>query len=216
MTVDIESLLRDLTDTERRIVEFFLKNGGSARDIAEALNVSERTVYKALYKYRKIAREKGLDPSAFYLRGTLQLPSPSPNNPPPLPSEAIENLKKELLKELSEVLERSIRESILSVFEEISAASSLRYNQVPTVKPSQSIIEDSETLLFRRLTENLERLNYNIERLTLRLETLPSDMITSKMVSVHQRSEDNSASRNTLPSFVQDNPWIEVLQKKKL
>ena len=57
-----------LTVTERRIVEYFAKHGGSAREIADALGVSERTVYKALYRYRRIARSLGVDASGFYFR----------------------------------------------------------------------------------------------------------------------------------------------------
>ncbi len=63
-----EEVLRRLTPTERRVVEYFVSNGGSAREIAGALGISERTVYKALYRYRRIAESMGYDASEFYFR----------------------------------------------------------------------------------------------------------------------------------------------------
>ncbi len=221
MTVEIEKILSGLTDTERRIVEYFLRNGGSAKDIASALNVSERTVYKALYKYRKLARENGIDPSAFYLRGTLQ--------PAPLPSAresvvtpgyeqryVIDRIKKEILEEITEVLERSVREAVLSAFEELLIASEPRLKPVTAPKYT-AILENSgySVTLLEKLVENLERLNHNFESLSKKLELIQRANTTytgSQQPTVLEKSP--SPLDDAMPSFVKDNPWIEVLQRK--
>jgi len=70
-----EDVLRRLTPTERRVVEYFASNGGSAREIAGALGISERTVYKALYRYRRIAESLGYDASEFYFRRKGSMPA---------------------------------------------------------------------------------------------------------------------------------------------
>ncbi len=71
-------VMKHLTLTERRVVEYFAEHGGSAKEIAEALNISERTVYKALYKYRRVASKLGLDASNFsFRRRVASVPSPS-------------------------------------------------------------------------------------------------------------------------------------------
>ncbi|AKG38920.1 MAG: helix-turn-helix transcriptional regulator [Infirmifilum sp.] len=215
MTFDLEVIMGDLTDTERKIVEFFIKQGGTAREIASSLNVSERTVYKALYKYRKIAREKGIDPSAFYLRGTIQVPARSSNSSPVIQPDHIELLKKELLKELAEILEKSVHEAVLSAFEELSLASSATLRRSSPMRTPQLNSEEPDITIYRRLAENLERLNYNIEKLSIKLENLNGGQLTQKISYLQYSTGDNNHGNNEmLPSFVQNNPWIEVLQKK--
>ncbi|MEZ0345495.1 MAG: sigma factor-like helix-turn-helix DNA-binding protein [Infirmifilum sp.] len=216
MTQDIEAIMRELTDTERRIVEFFLRQGGSAREIASALNVSERTVYKALYKYRKLARENGLDPSAFYLRGTLQLQTAPPPERAPIQPDVMESLKKDILREVTEILEKSVHEAVLSAFEELFAASNLRYRPLPTPPPYKNPLENVDHVVITRLVENLERLNYNFETLARKLDHLQSfDTAQRTGHSQVQVGDNGYSGENVLPSFVQNNPWIEVLQKRK-
>ncbi|QOJ79659.1 helix-turn-helix domain-containing protein [Infirmifilum lucidum] len=221
MTVEFEKILSELTDTERRIVEYFLRNGGSAKDIASALNVSERTVYKALYKYRKLARENGIDPSAFYLRGTLQPASLPPIREPVVAPDhtrrdLIDRIKKEVLKEITEVLERSVREAVLSAFEELFIAS--EPNLKPVTAPKYTAVfanSGPSVALFERLVENLERLNYNFESLSKKLELI--QRVNTSYASPQEpaiRDKSPSPLDNALPSFVKDNPWIEVLQRK--
>ncbi|MCD6369656.1 MAG: sigma-70 region 4 domain-containing protein [Thermoproteales archaeon] len=54
---DEEKLLARLTETERKAVKEYL-NGLKPKEIASKLGISVRTVYKALWKYRKISGEK--------------------------------------------------------------------------------------------------------------------------------------------------------------
>lgn len=228
-------MLDELTDTERRIVEYFLNKstGGrdiTARDIASALNVSERTVYKALYKYRKLAREHGLDPSVFYLRGTPQFALPrevprleSPNahrldtlhETRAVELELLEKMKREIVSELTLVLEKLVRDAVVSAIEDsLLLAGSRRGVNTLNLGLPQSI-SGSDTVLVKKLVENLEKLNYNIEHLSRKLERAhgPGDRGASHYISVG--ANDAVEGDSALPSFVRNNPWIEVLQKKR-
>jgi len=219
MTVNVEKILSELTDTERRVVEYFLRHGGSAKDIASALDVSERTVYKALYKYRKLAREHGLDPSAFYLRGALQQPSVQTRETQVAESaisqDIVDRIKKELLEEITEALEKSVREAVLSAFEEILVASETRIRAPPSVQRLPVTENVTDSPLLRRLIDSLERLNQNFESFSKKIELLHYSPALRNNINrpVFHEAEDPSPS-GELPSFIKDNPWIEVLQRK--
>lgn len=59
-----------LTRTESLIVAAYMSRDPppKAKELASQLGVSVRTVYKALYKYRKLCRELGIKPPAAYKR----------------------------------------------------------------------------------------------------------------------------------------------------
>ena len=63
-----------LTSTEKKIVRDYILKGGTPKDVASRLNVSVRTVYKALYKLRKGLKERGFSPDDFYIsRGKTRI-----------------------------------------------------------------------------------------------------------------------------------------------
>uniref|UniRef100_A0A7J3X7W7 RNA polymerase sigma factor 70 region 4 type 2 domain-containing protein n=1 Tax=Thermofilum pendens TaxID=2269 RepID=A0A7J3X7W7_THEPE len=207
-----EELLSDLTDTERRIVEAYLRYGGRAKDIASLLGVSERTVYKALYKYRKLAREKGLDASAFYLRGGSLGALPRFESQQPRLRQArsqgvdVEELKREILEALIPVVEEAVRRGL---------ERALVLGGWGRGVASRSEL-DSSTALLARLAEGIERLNENIVKLNHAL--MSSGQARAYGVPApappQPAREAGGDRENGLPSFVVGNPWVELLSKR--
>jgi Sigma-70, region 4. len=166
---DLKEIISNLTDTEKRIIETYIQKGGSAKEIASMLNVSERTVYKALYKYRKAALEMGIDPSNFYLRKTVVSSAPQKQSISP---DVIEEMKEQLLAEITRIIEESIQKSLRGVLEEIlseqKASLSLRKDEPKNMALQESQLE----YVFLRLSETLEKLNANIEKLNQKIDKL--------------------------------------------
>jgi len=206
LTVD-EELLSGLTDTERRIVEAYLRHGGRAKDIAGLLGVSERTVYKALYKYRKLARERGLDASAFYLRSASSSAQPRFEAQPlqaGSPGVDVEELKREILEALIPVVEEAVRRGL----ERALALGGLGRAARPEL--------DGSAALLARLVEGIERLNENIVRLNHALASSAPVRAygVSATASPQPSREAGDDGKSGLPSFVVGNPWVELLSRR--
>ena len=196
-----EEILLALTETERRIVEAYLQRRGRAKDLAKLLGVSERTVYKALYKYRKLARERGIDPSAFYLRGGAlhtEIPRESSLSAP----HSLEDLKREILAELIPVIENAIKQTLMAALRGTYAVP-----QCAAPVPRDSILAANDQI--NKLIISIEKLNENLVKFNRAITSLYS----SSSDAAAQRTWHSTASDASLPSFVVDNPWLEVLSR---
>ncbi|RLF06768.1 MAG: hypothetical protein DRK00_00615 [Thermoprotei archaeon] len=149
-----------LTKTESLIVAAYMSRNPppKAKELASQLGVSVRTVYKALYKYRKLCRELGIEPLTVSRRRSARSIS-----------QLEEVVAEEVRRWLSEVLSGPSPSALLS---ELSA-----------------------------LRRSIEKLNESIDKLIKLLEA----------PNVRNSEEDQLG----LPSFVRDNPWLEVLRSKR-
>lgn len=190
--MDAEVDLSGLTATERRVVEYYSERGGKAKDIAMALGISERTVYKALYKYRKLLRERGYDVSGLYLRRQIQQPPVAPKN---------------ITEELAKVIKHSL---IPVIIEEVRKAVSAELKRIMLAGSPSEEADDAG-----RLARSMERLNTSINRLNENIVKL------SNIIREHDSrgagegvlfSGGENDSEAQLPSYVVDNPWMEVLR----
>ena len=202
-----DAALAKLTETERKIVEFYLDRGGKAKDIATKLGVSERTVYKALYKYRKALRELGLDPSPLYLRKSLAQ-GDSGNGSMPLPTHGVK--EKAIGEELVEEIVRRIREVIVEELERMLRAYGIAPPKPVEVRPGvEKLLLDLNSLL-SELNHGIRQLNSNIEKLIL-INTTPKARVERQLATV----EVWSSNMAELPSYVIDNPWVKVLSERR-
>lgn len=216
----IPEVLSKLTDTEKKIVTTYAKRGGSAKELAAILGVSERTVYKALYKYRKIAKNLGIDPSRFYLRQNLALSS-SDNDKLGQGSinskSIIDEIRDAILRDVKRIVEESVKEAL----REVLASQITGYN-VDTELSAKSIARSDPTNhATEKLAMLLERLSYGIDKLNRNIEILSSKIDTFRYMGPSKNTEENSNGKNVgretlrnLPSYVVDNPWLEVLSRK--
>ncbi|RLE61556.1 MAG: hypothetical protein DRJ35_00105 [Thermoprotei archaeon] len=215
----IPEVLSRLTDTERRIVETYARRGGSAKELAAFLGVSERTVYKALYKYRKIAKDMGLDPSKFYLRQSL---ASSVNDNGKNGSmgfieskSIIEEIRNAVLKDIKRIVEESVKEALREVL------ASERNYVLPQTVESRSVVENSDVVserlvvLMERLALGIDNLNKNIEKLSAKIDNLGEGAVTrQRKVREYLSEAVKDDGKAGLPSYVIDNPWIEVLSRR--
>ncbi len=126
-----------LTETERRILAYYFKSGGSAKEVAQKLGVAPRTVYKAHYKYKKNLRLLGIDPDDVYGRKSTWRCTRRGYSPIPI-----------------EELKRAVRE----VLEDLAG---VRYDSLGMPSKSAELLASR----MEELAENLARLSRSIERL---------------------------------------------------
>ncbi|RLE71177.1 MAG: hypothetical protein DRJ43_00260 [Thermoprotei archaeon] len=155
--------LDGLTRTERRIIAAFLSESPppKAKEVARQLGVSVRTVYKALYKYRKLCRERGVEPPIPYLRGGSRRSG----------VEAIvEDVVRGLLPQLREVVAEEVRRWLV--------------NTVSCPPGTDGSQPEVETLLvaLRDLQRSIEKLNNSINRLIDSLPRTSENLSTSNCV----------------------------------
>lgn len=195
-----------LTETERKIVSTYLQHRGKARDIAHTLGVSERTVYKALYKYRKLARERGIDPSAFYLRESASYRPSNIYSGSQSIAPILDGIKHEIIAELVPVIEEAVRQAIKRSLE--STLFKQREEVLAAFSTPNHARGDSDQVA--RLISSIERLNENLVRFSQAL----TNIYSGNAVHAQQRSWAPRTHDDSLPSFVVDNPWLEVLSQR--
>jgi len=218
----IPEVLKRLTDTEKKIVMTYAERGGSAKELAVVLGVSERTVYKALYKYRKIAKTMGIDPSKFYLRQNLASGSNGNGSvlSGPIDSASIVNeIREAVLRDIKKIVEESVKEAL----KEVLSKQVLGIELTSETDKRSSIVNDPLSNISERLVVLLERLSYGIDNLNNNIKVLSSkiDRINSlgyqpRLVGREGSNEKSVVNKSIsdLPSYVVDNPWLEVLSRK--
>ena len=178
-----------LTDTEKAIVKEYL-NGLSPREIAEKLKVSIKTVYKALSKYRKLQREKGL-------RTQTQVAATS--TPSTVTAEA----------SISE-------EALLKVLAKILAEAFKEIQTKPSVTVEKSTAQPVNAELFSALIKEIANLAEQIKELNKNLRSLRYMIKISELPTREEIVASYTPEEETLPSYLRENPWIEVLRKRGL
>ena len=189
----LDEALSELTETERRIVIQYLKTRFQPKRLAESLNVSVRTVYKALYKYRKALRKRGIDPSELYLAKKSSDSAGPVAGEVALDTEKIRDIVKEIVEEHLEKL------GILGV-EESSGTEKQAADSIETY------LNKVEEVIYL-----LKEINRNIQELRRELSSIAKPIRTEGIKQKVGVGEDSYQ----LPSFIENNPWLEVLSLRK-
>ena len=191
-----KEILDKMTKTERKIIIYYLEHGGKAKEIASALNVSERTVYKALYLFRKKLKEKGINPSELYLRSSIEQKNAKAIV---APSSYEKNLEEIINKKILPIILNQVRNVLREELKKI-----LYKEEKNTEK---EIIAQGD------LVNAISVLNNSIRELNENIVSLISFL--NKKDNTHTNMKDiKIVARETLPSFVRGNPWVEVLKSR--
>jgi len=199
----VEKALATLTKTERRIVEEYLKTRASPKEISRKLGVSVRTVYKALYKYRKTLREEGHDVSHLYL---VSARSRSYGNGRRRGSASPPEKKCEVNIEW-------LREEVRKIIEDYLSSLNGQHDGGRT--PDKVPLDNVESAkLLSRIISLLEEINRN---LVLLREQITLFSGASETFSLNRENAHPSvqAVNGCLPSYARDNPWLEVLSSRR-
>lgn len=194
----LNEALSELTETERRIVIYYLETRLQPKQLAESLNVSVRTVYKALYKYRKALKKRGIDPSELYL---LKKPAKQDSILQTTDKEATAVDLEKIRSMVREIVEEHLAK--LGILENEKSNNIGKGSPDPNEKVYLSKI-DEVIYLLREINRNIQELQRELSRAStpIRTERL------KRIVSVRD-------GRVELPSFVENNPWLEVLSLRK-
>lgn len=189
-----------LTVTEQRIVKEFL-DGHEPKEISQKLGVSIRTVYKALYKYRKNLREMGLEKEAEMLkvrkrrsRGNNTLVSSRERLSPETISKSIESA---VAKALANI-----------VYERLFSVSS------PQVDSSVKATIGELCSLLRDFNKNISELKVVLNKLSEEIALLRERLSEVGEVGFRRSISLVERSERSIPSYLLDNPWIEVLRMR--
>jgi len=188
----LERALAGLTATERRIVQEYLQ-GSEPKEISEKLGVSVRTVYKALYKYRRNLREMGLEEVAEKLkvRSRRMLRRAKANS---AASEGCSGGGGSLEGALAKVL-----------LEALSGYLSARPH-------GEGGLDGRELYaLLRELNENIAMLRGAVARLSEEIAMLRGCLTSA---SAPPESGARAERSSGVPSYLLDNPWVEVLRMR--
>jgi len=191
-----KEILDKMTKTERRIIIYYLEHGGKAKEIASALNVSERTVYKALYLFRKKLKEKGINPSELYLRSSIEQKNAKAIV---APSSYEKNLEEIINKKILPIILNQVRNVLREELKKI-----LYKEEKNTEK--EIIAQGDLVNAISVLNNSIRELNENIVSLISFLNKKDNTQTNMKDIKI--------VARETLPSFVRGNPWVEVLKSR--
>ena len=191
-----KEILDKMTKTERKIIIYYLEHGGKAKEIASALNVSERTVYKALYLFRKKLKEKGINPSELYLRSSIEQKNAKAIV---APSSYEKNLEEIINKKILPIILNQVRNVLREELKKI-----LYKEEKNTEK--EIIAQGDLVNAISVLNNSIRELNENIVSLISFLNKKDNTQTNMKDIKI--------VARETLPSFVRGNPWVEVLKSR--
>ena len=196
----VEEALSELTETEKRIVTEFMKTKLPAKELAKKLNVSVRTVYKALYKYRRALKKRGIDVRNLYLLSSRN--SKSKAKPAPKPEVSEQQNQVQSIEGMSvdiAWLRSEIKKIVMEYVQELGS-----------VRAPANDTQEKTLALMQRMITLLEEINKNLIALNRALERSRVMVRRAKPQSVRLEIPLDSS----LPTFVQGNPWIEVLASR--
>jgi len=196
----VEEALSELTETEKRIVTEFMKTKLPAKELAKKLNVSVRTVYKALYKYRRALKKRGIDVRNLYLLSSRN--SKSKAKPAPKPEVSEQQNQVQSIEGMSvdiAWLRSEIKKIVMEYVQELGS-----------VRAPANDTQEKTLALMQRMIALLEEINKNLIALNRALERSRVMVRRAKPQSVRLEIPLDSS----LPTFVQGNPWIEVLASR--
>ncbi|HFC49716.1 MAG TPA: hypothetical protein ENJ59_03185 [Thermofilum sp.] len=198
----LDEALSELTETERRIVIYYLETKFQPKQLADSLNVSVRTVYKALYKYRKALKKRGIDPSELYLLRKSSRKSSKSD------SASVVDVKDEIVTD-PEKIKKIVKEVVEEYLEDIGILESK--GSTNTGKEQRSFNLNVDQSKVEEIISLLKEINRNLQELCRELTRNPPPVRTERLKQVV--SARNSSLE--LPSFVENNPWLEVLSLRK-
>ncbi len=193
------------TKTEREIIKLHLK-GLSNKDIAQRLGCSIRTVYKALYKYRRALREGFSQEEILRSIGVVEKKDDNLNPTPQL-----------------------ITYSKSETSQALTANPQINYLPIPTIpiilpytaQPLQSAAQLNGVLekilqSLVKIESMLQKLETQISLMQQTLEAIQDRIPLSRQIpritrKAEPKVEIRPLRQEYLPSFMVDNPWLEVL-----
>jgi len=161
-----------LTETERRIIEIYLSEEKplKAKEIAERLGVSVRTVYKALYKFRKMGKNRYLNTSVNSMDMLIQ--------------KTLENL----LPQIKDIIAREIERAVGSESSSNEQYLNLMRELVQTLQDLKKSI-DKLALSVDRLGEDRSRETIGIHE--NKISDLPSFLLDNPWIDRIARLSNN-------------------------
>ncbi len=191
-----------LTSTEKEIVGEYLK-GSMPAEISRKMGVSIRTVYKALYKYRRNLRKMGLHDEAEKLKVRTRKRKIN-----------IEQQKKAYLAQKSIELEQS--SSVQNILPVTSNLDEMLSKAVYTAV--YDIVKELLMNSRNRSSENLDNAIVAVlKEISEEIRGIKSILMDlSKKININIEDFTKSASVNVNEdlSFLNDNPWLEVLRTR--
>ncbi len=205
--------LECLTETERKIVMEYLKTKAAPKVISENLGVSVRTVYKALYKYRKALKERGLDVTHLYLTNSRNGRNRCNGNGK---ASAIQVARTHSVSGnlACHVPIEWLREEVRKLVEEY--LNSLDGNR-GYVRTGNESTDGRELELLEAMVSLLREINKNLLSIRQLLAEQGSFLASNQTVitTTHKLAAATNEDSGDLPSFVRDNPWINVLSSRR-
>ncbi len=184
----VREALAKLTETERKIVESYFREGGTAREIASRLGVSVRTVYKAFYKYRKALKELGMGGEAVYLKRR-----PEAGTSPQGGRATVAPLQTPVLD--YSLLLPLVKQAVREVLAEMGSSEGDRRDAASEV------------------VEHLKSIERLLRDISAKMGTLVT-VVSTRPMYVERQAPVRVLATAALPSFLRDNPWIEVLRSR--
>ncbi len=185
------------TETEKRILKLYF-DGLKPKEIASSIGCSVRTVYKAVYKYRRAVRE-GADPAK--LRSLIM--------------DASQSADKCSIDQAG--LQRGIAAIPLRGFQYPLMIAPIVPMAPSEIKEALSILKEATAQLrevaghISKLTVEIESLRATLMRMEPELRSL-KDLEEIPMVSAQEnRNVLKIRGSDDLPSYLRDNPWLEIL-----
>lgn len=209
--------LEGLTLTERKVISEFSK-GLRPKEIATKLNISVRTVYKALYKYRKNLKKLGLVSEVEKYRIKRVKSSKVIQNENSISRSEVSNIVKEANIPTSSVSDYTQNLQFQTTQLQNLLAQILGgmvwYSFLQNGNNTNTMFREMISVL-KQLVQVLESIDEKLARLVNNIYRINESLLKGNAMLTSEEEKSNTFESNeTLPSFLLDNPWIEVLRMR--